>query len=113
MNHHGCPWHDPAPSATTGAGTAANRHWHDAELALMAARHSYDRWLAGHEDTPSPTMMHAYHTHEALHEAARAITTLIATFRAEASALITTPARDTDIAHPVGDHPIAGNTRRT
>jgi hypothetical protein len=34
--------------------------------------------------------MHAYHTHEALHEAARAITMLIETFRAEAAALITT-----------------------
>jgi hypothetical protein len=41
--------------------------------------------------------MHAYHTHEALHEAARAITVLIDTFRAEAAALITAPARGTDI----------------
>ncbi|MDQ2790199.1 MAG: hypothetical protein M3Y73_10975 [Actinomycetota bacterium] len=41
--------------------------------------------------------MHAYHTHDALHEAARAITTLIETFRAEAVALITTPARGSDI----------------
>jgi hypothetical protein len=40
--------------------------------------------------------MHAYHTHEALHEAARAITTLIETFRAEATALITTPAPGID-----------------
>ncbi|MDT7717361.1 MAG: hypothetical protein QOH09_3353, partial [Pseudonocardiales bacterium] len=38
-----------------------------------------------------------YHTHEALHEAARAITVLIDTFRAEAAALITAPARGTDI----------------
>jgi hypothetical protein len=36
--------------------------------------------------------MHVYHTHEALHEAARATTMLIETVRAEAAAQITTPA---------------------
>jgi hypothetical protein len=40
--------------------------------------------------------MHAYHTHTALHETARAITTLIDTVRAEAAALITTPAQGAD-----------------
>ena len=40
---------------------------------------------------------HAYHTHEALHEAAHAITMLIETFRTEAAALITTSAHGTDI----------------
>ncbi len=65
--------------------------WHDAELALTVVRHSYDRWLvAGHDDTPSLVAMHAYHTHEALHEAARALPTLIDTFSAEAPAVITT-----------------------
>lgn len=64
----------------------ANTQWHDAELALKVARHSYDRWLiAGHEDTPSAAIMHAHHTHTALHEAARAITILSETFRAEDS----------------------------
>ena len=59
----------------------ANTQWHDAELALKMARHSYDRWLiTGGKDTRSPAIMHAYHTQEALHEAARAITTLIETF---------------------------------
>ena len=62
------------------------------------ARHSYDRWLiTSGEDTRSPAIMHAYHTHESLHEAARAITTLIETFRAQAAALITTPAPGIDI----------------
>jgi hypothetical protein len=37
--------------------------------------------------------MHAHHTHTALHEAARATAVLIETFRAEAAALITTPAQ--------------------
>jgi hypothetical protein len=63
------------------------------------ARHSYDRWLTAVQDTPSLATMHAYHTHEALHEAAHALTTLIDTFRAEAAALITTPVPDT---RPIG-----------
>jgi hypothetical protein len=76
----------------------ANVQWHDAELALTVARHGYDSWLtAVHHDTPSLATMHAHHTHTALHETARAITTLIDTFRAEAAALITTPAQGTDI----------------
>jgi hypothetical protein len=69
----------------------ANAQWHDAELAIKVARHSFKRWLvAGHEDTPSSASMHAYHTHTALYEAARATIMLIDTFRAEATALITT-----------------------
>jgi predicted RecB family nuclease len=67
--------------------------WRDAELALKVARHNYERWAAaGREDTPSPAIMHAYYTHEALDEAARAITTLIDTFRSEAAASPTTAA---------------------
>jgi hypothetical protein len=98
MNHDDSPSHHPTHSDATTPGITANTQWHNAELALKVARHSYQRWLtAGHEDTPSPAVMHAYHTHEALHEAARAITVLIDTFRAEAAALITTPARGTDI----------------
>jgi hypothetical protein len=77
---------------------AANTQWHDAELALKMALHSHDRGLvAGGEDTWSLAMMHGYHAHEALQEASRAITMLIKTFRAEAAALITTPAPGTDI----------------
>jgi hypothetical protein len=61
---------------------------------MKVARHSFERWLvADHEDTPTPVLMHACHTHEALHEAARAIAVLIETFCAEAAALITTPAQ--------------------
>jgi hypothetical protein len=98
MNHNGSPQHHPAPSGGTTHVIAANVQWHDAELALTVARHGYDRWLtAVHQDTPSLATMHAYHTHTALHETARAITTLIDTVRAEAAALITTPAQGADI----------------
>jgi thioesterase domain-containing protein len=87
MNQDDSPPQHPAHSAGTTRVIAANRQWHNAELALKAARHSFERWLlAGHEDIPSPASTHAYHTHEALHEAARAITTLIETVRAEATA---------------------------
>jgi hypothetical protein len=88
----------------------ANVQWHDAQLALTVARHGYDRWLtAVHQDTPSLATMHAYHTHTALHETARAITTLIDTLRAEVAALITTPAQGTDIPSSAGNHPIVKN----
>jgi hypothetical protein len=75
--------HDGAPRVI-----AANGQWHDAELAMTVARHSFERWLvADHEDTPSSAIMHAHHTHTALCEAARAITLLTSTFRAEATTL--------------------------
>lgn len=65
---------------------------------MKVVRHSFDRWLiAGHEAPPSAALMHAYYTHTALHEAARATAVLIETFPAEATALITTPAQGTDI----------------
>ncbi len=65
---------------------------------MTVARHSFESWLvAGREDTPSIARGHAYHTHTALHEAARAITTLIETFRAEVAAVITSPAHGGDI----------------
>ncbi|MCA1836730.1 MAG: sigma-70 region 4 domain-containing protein, partial [Actinobacteria bacterium] len=98
MNQDDSPrQHRPYSDATT-RGIAASAQWHDAELAMKVARHSFDRWLtAGEEDIPSLTIVHAYHTHVALHEAARMITMLIETFRVEAAVLITTPARGTDI----------------
>jgi hypothetical protein len=46
---------------------------------------------------PFLAVLHAYHTHTALREAARATAVLIETFRAEAATLITTPAQGTDI----------------
>jgi hypothetical protein len=95
MTHTGSPQHRLAPSGGTTGVITADVQWHDVELALTVARHSYDRWLTAVQDAPSLATMHAYHTHEALHEAARAFTTLIDTFRAEAAALITTPAPDT------------------
>jgi hypothetical protein len=97
MNHDESPRHHPAHSDGTTRAITASRQWHDAELAMKAARHSYERWLvAGHEDIPSLAIMHAHHTRTAVHEAARAIATLIETLGAEATTL-TTPARRTDI----------------
>ncbi len=98
MNHDNSPRQHPTQSDGTTRALAANMQWHDTELAMKVARHSFERWLAaGHKDTPSHGIMHAYHTHTALHEAARAITMLIETFRVEATALITTPTGSTDI----------------
>ncbi|MGH3972554.1 MAG: hypothetical protein ACRDS9_04410 [Pseudonocardiaceae bacterium] len=75
MNQDGFSRCHPAQSGGAARGLAASRQWHDVELALKVARHSFERWLvAGHEDTPSPAIMLAYHTHEALYEVARAIT---------------------------------------
>jgi hypothetical protein len=93
MNHDEPLRPPPAHHGDTTRAITTNTQWHDAELALKVARHSFDRWLvAGHEDTPSLALMHAHHTHTAFHEAARAITTLIETVHAEIAALITTPA---------------------
>ncbi len=88
MNQDDSQRQHPTQSDGTTRAIAVSMQWHDAELAMKVARHSFERWLAAeHKDTPSPAYMHAYHTHTALHEAARAITTLIETFRAETTAL--------------------------
>jgi hypothetical protein len=101
MNHDDSPRQHRTHSDGITRGVAASAQWHDAELAMKVARHSFDRWLtAGEENTPSLTIVHAYHTHVALHEAARVITMLIETFRVEAAALITTPGAGTDIPTP-------------
>ncbi|MGH4011706.1 MAG: hypothetical protein ACRDTH_26665 [Pseudonocardiaceae bacterium] len=98
MNQDDSPLRTPTQSDCTTRAITANRQWHDAELAMRVARHSFESWrAAGHEDTSSLSSMHAYHTHTALHEAARAITVLIETFRVEASVLITNPAHGTGI----------------
>jgi hypothetical protein len=98
MNHDDFPRPHPAHNGRSSRVITANTQWHDAELALKVARHSYDRWLlVGHEDIPSLAIMHAHHTQTALHEAARAITALIETFRTETAALITTPVEGNDI----------------
>jgi hypothetical protein len=82
----------------TTRGVGASAQWDDAELAMKVARHSFGRWLtAGDQNIPSLTIVRAYHTHAALHEAVRTITLLIETFRVEAAALITTPAQVTDV----------------
>jgi hypothetical protein len=101
MNHDDSPRQHRTQNNGITRGIAASTQWHDAELAMKVARYSFDRWLtAGDEDTPSLAIRHAYHTHTALHEAARVITMLIETFRVEAAALITTPPRGTDIPSP-------------
>jgi hypothetical protein len=101
MNHDDSQRHHPAQSHAIPRASAASSQWYDAELAMKLARHSFEGWLAaGHDDASSSAMRHAYCTHEALHEAARAITLLIETIRAEAATLITTPAHDTHIPSP-------------
>ncbi len=50
--------------------------WQDAERAMSLARRCWEGWRQASQqdlDTPSTAIRHAYHTHEALHEAARAI----------------------------------------
>jgi hypothetical protein len=97
MNQDDSRRHHPAQNHAITRATPASSQWYDAELAMKLARHSFEGWLAaGHEEASSSAMRHAYCTHEALHEAARAITLLIETFRAEAATLITTPAHDTN-----------------
>jgi hypothetical protein len=94
MNQDGSRGQDPAQSGGTVRRIAASTQWHDAELAMKVARHSFERWVvAGHEETPSLAVLHAYHTHTALREAARATAVLIETFRVEAATLITTRRR--------------------
>jgi hypothetical protein len=98
MNQNGSPSHHLPQNGSTTRGIATRTQWHDAERAMKVARHSFEKWLAaGHADTPSPALIHACHTHEALHEVARVTAVLIDTFRAEAAALITTPAQSTTI----------------
>ncbi|MGH3773067.1 MAG: hypothetical protein ACRDRW_17020 [Pseudonocardiaceae bacterium] len=97
MNHDDSPRQHPAQSDGTTCVIAASRQWHDVELAMKVARHSFDRWLtADHEDTPSLAIIHAHHTRTAVREAARAITMLIDTFLIQETELITTLARTTD-----------------
>ncbi len=98
MNQADSPRQHPAQADGATRVMTASSQWHDAELAMRVARHSFERWLiAGDEDTSSAAIGHAHHTHVALHEAARAISTLIEIFRIEAAALISSPSPDTDI----------------
>lgn len=85
----------PARGAATIAVRAA-RQWHDAELAMRVARHSFDRWMTATDQGPrSLASMHADQTRTAVYEAARAIATLINTLDAQATTATTTPACDT------------------
>lgn len=82
VNQDDAPRRHPAHGDDTTGAITTSGQWHDAELAMKVARHSFDSWLvAGHEDTPSLALRHACHTHAALHEAARGIAALIETFR--------------------------------
>ncbi|MGH3780366.1 MAG: hypothetical protein ACRDRO_06990 [Pseudonocardiaceae bacterium] len=105
MDQDNSPRQHPTRSDGSTRVIAANLQWHDAEIALKVARHCFERWrVAGDGDTPLPATMHAYHTHVALHEAARIIAALIETFRVEANARITAPARGADVPSQRGDH---------
>jgi hypothetical protein len=107
MAQDNSPRQHPTQSDGSTRAIATTMQWHDAELAMKVARHSFENWLlAGQEDPSSPATMRAYHTHAALHEAARVIAMLIETFRVEVSALITAPARGADVPTQRGDRPI-------
>jgi hypothetical protein len=59
--------------------------WQDAAIAMNAARRYFETWLhSDHKDISATVRLYAYHTHEALHEATRAIGVLIETLRVEA-----------------------------
>lgn len=93
--HHGPSLQQQADRDHAAAPVSAARQWHEAELAMKVARHSFDRWLtASDQDPHSVANMHAHHTRTAVHEAARAIATLLDTLDAEAPEL-TTPAQVT------------------
>lgn len=67
--------------------TACVQQWQDAELAMTVARRCFQTWFqTSHQDTPTSATMHAYHTHEALHEARHAISRLIETLRVQVAA---------------------------
>jgi hypothetical protein len=106
MDQDNSPPQQPTQRDASTRVIAANLQWHDAELALKVARHCFERWrVAGRQNTT----MHAYHTHLALHEAARIIALLIEIFRVEANALVTVPARGTDIPTQRRNHPMVEN----
>ena len=71
---------------TSHTVSACVQQWQDAELAMTVARSCFRSWLAaGQHDTPTNVARHAYRTHEALHDALRAISLLIETLRVEAA----------------------------
>jgi sigma-70-like protein len=105
MDQDNSPRQHPTQSEGSNRAVATTMQWHDAELAMKVARHSFEDWLlADQEDPSSPATMWAYHTHAALHEAARVIAMLIETFRVEVSALISAPARATGISPSTDDN---------
>jgi hypothetical protein len=62
------------------------QHWQDAELAMIIARRCFQSWRAvAQQGTSTAVTRHAYHTHEALHEALRAISVLVEILRVEAA----------------------------
>jgi len=78
------PRHRPAQREHTNrAVIACLQQWQDAELAMNVARRCFEGWRqAGREETPpSVATRHTCHTHEALHEALRAIALVIEMFR--------------------------------
>jgi hypothetical protein len=95
VNDDQSPQHYRARSAATIPVSAA-RQWHDAELAMKVARHSFDRWVSASDQDPrSLASVHAQHTRTAVYEAARAIATLINTLDTQETTSTTTSAHHT------------------
>ncbi|MGH3826799.1 MAG: hypothetical protein ACRDQX_06450 [Pseudonocardiaceae bacterium] len=97
MNQDDSPRRHLAQSDGTTRAVTVSRQWHDVELAVKAARHSFDRWVtADQDDTPFLATMHARHARTAAHEAERAITNLIDTLHTQEMEPSNTPARNTE-----------------
>jgi hypothetical protein len=63
VNPDDAPRRPPAHGDDATGAITTSRRWHDAELAMKVARHSFDSWLiAGHQDTPALALRHACHT---------------------------------------------------
>ena len=72
--------------------------WQDADIAMNVARRYFESWMhSDHKDTSATVRLYAYHTHEALHEAARAIGVLIETLRVEALGSAFKAEQDTNV----------------
>jgi hypothetical protein len=96
--------HSPSPQRLQGQRELVDGkilalcQWQAADIAMNVARRYFEAWLhSNHKDTPAMARLHAYHTHEALHEATRAIGMLIETLRAQAPKSPSKTESDTDV----------------
>jgi hypothetical protein len=96
--------HSPSPQRLQGQRELVDGkilalcQWQAADIAMNVARRYFEAWLhSNHKDTPAMARLHAYHTHEALHEATRAIGMLIETLSAQEPKSPSKTESDTDV----------------